>query len=222
MHRLSHRKTKVFVLLLENLTKICSTKLMHKTNVTQMGGGWTEPDRHKWNEKRKGKSVGKVAKGSSFCSVYYTPPFSWFWQPSVPSGRRAGRRWNGTRSADTGAQKTGGRGGGNKEYQNITNVTNRHYVVCYLGCPSVVSHTRNPLCTLSGVAAVTVSSSSSRKSSPRWQFWRRSQPPSVMLLANSLRAWTSWPCPMEMGRHGAPCRRRAEHRQPSFASIKSF
>lgn len=81
-------------------------------------------------------------------------------------------------------------------------------LLCYLGCTSVVSHTRKPLCTLSDVAEVTVSSSSSRKSSPRWQFWRRSQPPSVMLLANSLRAWTSWPCPMEMGRHGAPCRQR--------------
>lgn len=82
-------------------------------------------------------------------------------------------------------------------------------LVIYLGCTSVVSQTLKPLCTLSDVAAVTVSSSSSRKSSPRWQFWRRSQPPSVMLLANSLRAWTSWPCPMEMGRHGAPCRQRA-------------
>ena len=37
----------MFVLLLDNLTKFSSTKLMHTTNVTQMGGGWTEPDRHK-------------------------------------------------------------------------------------------------------------------------------------------------------------------------------
>lgn len=49
----------MFVLLLENMTKICSTKLMHTTKVTQMGGKQTEPDRHKWNEKRKGESVGK-------------------------------------------------------------------------------------------------------------------------------------------------------------------
>lgn len=73
-----------------------------------------------------------------------------------------------------------------------------------LGWTSVVSHTLQPLWMFSEL--VTDSSSSSRKSRPRWQFWRRSQPPSAILLANNLRACTSWPCPMEMGLHGAPYR----------------
>lgn len=61
-------------------------------------------DTVKINKKKKENDM-RVAKGSLFCLIYYTPPFSWFWQPSVPSGRWVGGRWDRTGSANTGGQK---------------------------------------------------------------------------------------------------------------------
>lgn len=59
------------------------------TNMTQMGEDTQERTNEMQNQK-EWRVEGEWPKGCSFCSVYYTPPFSWFWQPSVPSGRQAG------------------------------------------------------------------------------------------------------------------------------------
>lgn len=87
------------------------------------GRGYT--DRQIWSKNIKGESGSKVAKGSFFLfRLLHTAfflilaAFCTLWQAGRQVGRQAGRQAlgrDGTRSADTGAQKTGGRGGGNKE-----------------------------------------------------------------------------------------------------------
>ena len=66
------------------------------------------------------------------------------------------------------------------------------------GCTSVVIHILNWSCTNS--VSVTVSSNSSKKSNPRWQFCSKAHPPSAMKTDINFRACTPWPCPIDTAR----------------------